>query len=68
MAVKIKNAAKLCNEKYFCIVHSICEEIGTQMSYTKVMPQHNSSKTKHYHIRMYIPIYAECRTLAVRIK
>ena len=27
MVVKIKNATKLCYEKYFCILYSICEEI-----------------------------------------
>ena len=51
MVVKIKNATKLCYKKYFCIVYSICEEIDTQMSYTKVLPHGNSSKTEHVYIR-----------------
>ena len=51
MVVKIKNATKLCYKKYFCIVYSICEEIDIQMSYTKVHPHGNSSKTEHPDIR-----------------
>ena len=51
MVVKIKNATKLCYEKYFCIVYSICEETDTQMSYTKVLPHGNYSKTEHPYIR-----------------
>ena len=51
MVVKIKNATNLCHEKYFCIAYSICEEIDTQMSYTKVLPHGNSSKTEHLYIR-----------------
>ena len=53
MVVKMKNATKLCYEKYFCIVYSICEEIDTQMSYTKVLPHGNSSKTEHPYIRTF---------------
>ena len=51
MVVKIKNATKLFYEKYFCIVYSICEEIDMQMSYTKVLPHGDSSKTEHSYIR-----------------
>ena len=66
MVVKIKNATKLCYEKQFCIVYSICEEIDTQMSYTKVLPHGNSSKMEHLYT--YIPIHAECSTSTIRIK
>ena len=64
IAVKIENATKLCYEKYFCIVYSICEETDTQMSYTKVLPHGNSSKTKHTYIRtsQYM-LNAECQLL-----
>ena len=51
MMAKIKNATKLCYEKCFCIVYSICEEIDMQISYTKVLPHGNSSKTEHPYIR-----------------
>ena len=51
MVVKIKNETKLCYEKYFCIVYSIFEEINTQMSYTKLLPHRNSSKTEYPYIR-----------------
>ena len=50
IAVKIKNTTKLCYENFFCIVYSMCEEIDTQMSYTKVLPHGNPSKTKHPYI------------------
>ena len=51
MVVKIKNATSLCCEIYFYIVYSICEEIDTQMLYTKVLPHGNSLKTEHPYIR-----------------
>ena len=51
MVVKIKNATNLCCEIYFYIVYSICEEIDTQMLYTKVLPHGNSLKTEHPYIR-----------------
>ena len=51
MILKIKNVTKLCYEKYFCIVYSICQQIDTQMQYIKVLPHGNSSKTKHPYLR-----------------
>ena len=51
MVVKTKNATKLCSEKCFCMVYSICEEIDTQISYTNLLPHGNCSKAKHHHIR-----------------
>ena len=51
IVVKIKNAVKLCYEKCFYIVYSICKEIDTQMSYTKVLSHGNSSKMEHPYTR-----------------
>ena len=51
MVVQIKNATKLCHEKYFCIVYNICEEIHTQMPLTKVLLHGKSSKTEHPYVR-----------------